>query len=322
MATVGCLLVLSSLGLRPASLRMSPRLACSGRVRRVALRSAATMMSTEPAKGAGAALTSFREDLPLATKEKMFIDSIASFYNDEAPLLSDDDYRALKTDLEFEASKYVTMSRDELKFIIASSRYREGKPIMGDEEYDNLRRQLKKQNSAAVIHDAPTCKVCALWRYALPMRRCSTAPCVGTAQVDTGICKSDAVPDQGKNAILYLPGVLGAAVIWTELLFWTLRWDPLFSVIIGSPFIYVLGSIITTKILFQNPLVVSTTCPNCSSVINLYFGDVLNVDSDNVMATEHECPVCKAKLRGNRENMIVETVDSKGAAPTGTVPVS
>lgn len=133
------------------------------------------------------------------------------------------------------------------------------------------------------------------------------------AQVDTGLCKSDATPDQGKNAILYLPGALASTLLWSEALFWTKGLDPLFSIILGSPIIYLLARLITEKILFQNPLVVSATCPNCSSVINLYFGDVLGVDNNNIMQTEHDCPVCKAKLRGNRENMIVETVEPKGA---------
>jgi hypothetical protein len=126
--------------------------------------------------------------------------------------------------------------------------------------------------------------------------------------VDTGVCKSDAVPDDGKNAILYAPGTIAATVLWTELLYWTKRMDPFIAALLGLPIIYVLARLVTEKILFQNPLVVSTTCPNCSSVVNLYFGDVLGVDSTNIMATEHECPACKTTLRGNRETMVVETV--------------
>jgi hypothetical protein len=109
------------------------------------------------------------KDLPLAAKERMFIESIAAFYNDDAPMLSDDDYARLKLDLEFEASKYVTMSSDELKFVIASQRYREGSPIMDDAAYDELRKRLKAQNSAAVIHEAPTCKVRRASRRSRPV---------------------------------------------------------------------------------------------------------------------------------------------------------
>mmetsp|Transcript_8167 Transcript_8167/g.22461 ORF Transcript_8167/g.22461 Transcript_8167/m.22461 type:complete len:294 (-) Transcript_8167:283-1164(-) len=222
-------------------------------------------------------------ELPLVAKEKLFLDSIAAFYNDESAVLGDDAYERLKLDLEFSASKYVTMSKDELKFVIASSRYREGKPIMSDDEYDMLRKELKKKNSAAVIHDAPTCKV------------------------DSGICKSDCSPDQGKNAILYLPGTLAATVLWTELLYWTQRMDPFIAAVLGSPLIYVAARLVTEKILFQNPLIVTTTCPNCQSVVNLYFGDVLGVNNENMMATVHDCPVCKTTLKGNRETMVVET---------------
>mmetsp|Transcript_7541 Transcript_7541/g.25638 ORF Transcript_7541/g.25638 Transcript_7541/m.25638 type:complete len:293 (+) Transcript_7541:29-907(+) len=241
-------------------------------------------------EGDGSAVATYMDkgkDIPTSAKEKLFLDSIACFYNDEKPLLSDSDYEQLKMDLEFEASKYVTMSRDELKFVIASTRYREGKPIMSDVEYDELRTRLKKANSPAVVHEAPTCKV------------------------DTGICKSDAVPDNGKNLVLYIPGTLASTLLVVEALFWLKGFDPLLSTILGSPLIFLLSRLITNKILFQNPLVVSTICPNCSSVINLYFGDVLGVDNTNVMSTEHDCPVCKTKLKGNRETMLVETVVPK-----------
>ncbi|KAG8464301.1 hypothetical protein KFE25_003364 [Diacronema lutheri] len=255
-----------------------------------------TRMSTEldQAVDAGAGTRTFSpersEKLPLPAKERLWLESIAAYYNDEKPLLSDEDYARLKLDLEFEASKYVTMSAEELKFVIASSRYREGKPIMSDVEYDTLRKKLKNQNSAAAIHEAPTCRV------------------------DTGVCKSDAVPDQGKNAVLYLPGTVAATVLWTEALYWTQRMDPLIAAILGSPLIYLIARLITEKILFQNPLIVSATCPNCQSVINLYFGDVLGVDNQNVQQTEHDCPVCKTKLRGSRDTMIVQTVEEKRPA--------
>mmetsp|Transcript_49598 Transcript_49598/g.113588 ORF Transcript_49598/g.113588 Transcript_49598/m.113588 type:complete len:90 (-) Transcript_49598:247-516(-) len=87
--------------------------------------------------------------------------------------------------------------------------------------------------------------------------------------------------------------------------------DPLIAAILGAPIIYLAARLITEKILFQNPLVVSATCPNCQSMVNLYFGDVLGVDNENMQQTEHECPVCKTKLRGNRETMVIETVESK-----------
>lgn len=296
-----------------------------------------TRMSTEldQAVDAGAGTRTFSpersEKLPLPAKERLWLESIAAYYNDEKPLLSDEDYARLKLDLEFEASKYVTMSAEELKFVIASSRYREGKPIMSDVEYDTLRKKLKNQNSAAAIHEAPTCRV-RRWRRARVARgtrgaralerrrsRARARPpaavgAVPAAQVDTGVCKSDAVPDQGKNAVLYLPGTVAATVLWTEALYWTQRMDPLIAAILGSPLIYLIARLITEKILFQNPLIVSATCPNCQSVINLYFGDVLGVDNQNVQQTEHDCPVCKTKLRGSRDTMIVQTVEEKRPA--------
>lgn len=299
------------IGLRPLAAVPATRYLAASRARGI-------RCSTDVEPTAASSFTAASsEKLPLAAKERLWLESIAAYYNDEKSILSDDDYARLKLDLEFEASKYVTMSSEELKFVIASERYREGKPIMNDVDYDELRKRLKGQNSAAVIHDAPQCKVCPRrrararvesWAHAdrlPPPGPCLPAP---AAQVDTGECKSDAVVDQGKNAILYAPGTIAATVLWTESLYWTKRMDPLIAAILGAPIIYLLARLITEKILFQNPLVVSATCPNCSSVINLYFGDVLNVDNANIKETQCDCPVCKTALVANRDTMIVQTV--------------
>ena len=162
------IVAMCALGARAFTVR--PRVVVPARVAAISRVSAVTL-STEVSEQqpSMSTYTEAGKELPLAAKERLFIESIACFYNDEKPMLSNDDYERLKLDLEFEASKYVTMSSEELKFVIASSRYREGKPIMADDAYDALRKKLKAMNSMAVIHDAPTCTV-------RPARRATVAP--------------------------------------------------------------------------------------------------------------------------------------------------
>ena len=43
--------------------------------------------------------------------------------------------------------------------MIANKRYRMGKPILSDDEYDMLRKKLKGEGSVVALHDEATCKL-------------------------------------------------------------------------------------------------------------------------------------------------------------------
>ena len=128
------------------------------------------------------------------------------------------------------------------------------RPILSDEEYNALRSKLKAVNSPALVHDAPSCKIS-----------------------DDGkqICKSDLTPDDGKNALLYTPALVLTALLVNEYCFWANHWDPLLSLIVGSPVIAGVTYILTNFIYFQKPFITKTQCPKCTTPQNIYFGDVL-----------------------------------------------
>jgi hypothetical protein len=128
------------------------------------------------------------------------------------------------------------------------------RPILSDEEYNSLRSKLKAINSPALVHDAPSCKIS-----------------------DDGkqICKSDLTPDDGKNALLYTPALVLTALLVNEYCFWANHWDPLLSLIVGSPVIAGVTYILTNYIYFQKPFITKTQCPKCTTPQNIYFGDVL-----------------------------------------------
>ena len=139
-------------------------------------------------------VTGERTAIALDEKEKLYLECLDAFYNENGKaLLSDEEYDKLKLDLDFDGSKVAVFSADEIKFVLANKRFKMGKAIMNDAEYDSLRKKLKDAGSLVVIHDAAKCSV------------------------DDGICKTDLVVDAGKTRLLYFPGTAGGLILSCEL---------------------------------------------------------------------------------------------------------
>jgi hypothetical protein len=66
--------------------------------------------------------TGERKIIGFAEKEKLYLDCLDAYYNDMKPVLSDEQYQQLKSDLEFEGSKLTAFSSDEIKFLVANKR--------------------------------------------------------------------------------------------------------------------------------------------------------------------------------------------------------
>merc|ERR1719181_1945304 len=95
-------------------------------------------VETDPVTGESKALT-------LNEKEKLYLECLDAFYNEDGKqLLSNDEYEQLKLDLDFDGSKVATYSKDEIRFVIANKRYKMGAPVLADGEYDALRTKLRE----------------------------------------------------------------------------------------------------------------------------------------------------------------------------------
>ena len=212
-----------------------------------------------------------------------------------------------------------TLSKDEIRFVLANKRYSMGKPIMSDSEYDTMRKKLKEQGSPVVLHDAASCSI-------------------------DGICKLDIKEDSAKQRLLYLPGTIGSVILLCEIFFWTLHTDPILSIILAAIPSYckrrrtprpaaplarprlrpratraarpavcavglfasnltlppasiphpplptppppaVGGVYFTENIFAQKPLVTVGSCPeaDCGQVQNYFFGDLFNVMGDGII---------------------------------------
>ncbi|KAL1498947.1 hypothetical protein AB1Y20_013468 [Prymnesium parvum] len=241
--------------------------------------------------------TGQRQPISFQEKEKLYLECLDAFYNEGGKqLLPDDEYEQLKNDLNFEGSTISTLSKDEIRFVLANKRYKMGKPILSDAEYNQLRATLKEGGSPVVLHEAPSCDL-------------------------DGICKVDLRVDEAKQRLLYLPGTLGSVFVLCELFFWTLHTDPLLSVILAAVPSYFIGVWFTENIFCQKPLVTVAACPECNYLVNAYFGDVFNVQKEGIIpgpptgnTLELSCPNCKSELVADREKMIISTTVAKGAA--------
>merc|ERR1719408_1167213 len=104
--------------------------------------------------------TGEQQSISFADKEKLYLECLDAFYNEGGKqILPDDEYETLKTDLNFEGSVIATLSKDEIRFVLANKRYSMGKAILSDAEYDKLRLQLKELGSPVILHEAPSCSI-------------------------------------------------------------------------------------------------------------------------------------------------------------------
>jgi len=249
-------------------------------------------VETDPVTGESKALS-------LDEKEKLYLECLDAYYNEDGKqLLNDEEYEKLKLDLDFDGSRVATFSADEIKFVIANKRFKMGKPVLNDVEYDALRLKLKGLGSPVIIHEGAKCSV------------------------DEGICKSDLSIDTGKTRLLYIPGVVGGSILFTELSFWTLHTDPIIGIVLGAIPAYFFGIWFTENVFAQNPIVTQCSCPNCGTLNTIFFGDLFGVMTDglagppapgfaNKATVELKCSNCKSDLTANRDEMIVTTTLAK-----------
>ena len=135
-------------------------------------------------RGSGAVLTLLKPCAPqvltLLEKERLYLESCAVWNVEQTKIISDEDYETLKEDLEYEGSEVILMTREEIKYLVASMRYNQGKPIMEDAEYNALQTKLRKQGSLAVKHESASCKILDDGKKAVSPVCISVCACVYT----------------------------------------------------------------------------------------------------------------------------------------------
>eukprot|EP00850_Spirogloea_muscicola_P011655 SM000073S21431 [mRNA] locus=s73:258936:261961:+ [translate_table: standard] len=213
--------------------------------------------------------------------EQDFLDALRSYYFDEEPMMSNEEFDNLKEELMWNGSGVVMLSTEEMKFMEASLAYHAGKSIMSDEEYDSLKRRLKKASS----------------RVAVEGPRCS----LRSRQV-----VSDLQLDYLRMTLLQVPAVIATLTLvfflddltgfeLTYLLELPEPYSFLFTWFIVLPFTYFVASRLTNY-LVKDFLILTGPCPECSHENRSFFGTILTIKNDQTV-NDVKCEKCGTALK-------------------------
>jgi len=225
--------------------------------------------------------------LTMAEKERIFLDSLQSYYISGRQLLKDDEFDLLKEDLSWNGSKLVQMNRNEAKYLSAMEAFNKGETIMSDEEFDTLKATLKEEKSQFAVSKEPKC------------------------YIDTGICTATWQVDQFRSNLLYLPVGLTLSVLWVGLSFEIIepfiRINPLLLFALGAFPITLITKGATEDYIFVRNKIAYGPCPSCSAEGRVYFGDVFSVPGFGDIAST-KCVTCKAKYDVQRGSLRASTL--------------
>lgn len=222
--------------------------------------------------------------LTLEEKERIFLDSLQSYYLKGQQMLSDEEFDLLKADLQWSGSSKVNVNRKEAKYIAAMQAYLKGEPMLSDEEFDTLKRELKEDGSQFAVSTEPKC------------------------YISTGICTVTWTEDSFRQNLLYLPVGAIATLLWLglgyEVLGSVVKINPLVLLLFGAYPIYTATENLTNSFIFQDAKVARGPCPSCEAPQRVYFGNILGVEGfDDVSQTK--CTNCKTVFQVQRDRKSV-----------------
>lgn len=239
----------------------------------------------------------------LGELEQDFLEALQSFYYDEKPIMSNEEFDNLKEELLWEGSSVVILSSDEQKFMEASLAYASGKPNMTDAEYDALKMKLKKAGSKVAI-EGPRCSLRSKKVY------------------------SDCTVDYFKMFLLNVPAALIALTLVFFLddltgfeITYLLELPEPYSFIVTwfvvLPVTYLIAQSITNAIL-KDFLILKGPCPNCGQLNNSFFGTILTIPSGGDV-NEVKCEKCSSTMTFDLNTRLItlESTALEGKASKG-----
>lgn len=237
----------------------------------------------------------------LGELERDFLDALQSFYYDNKPIMSNEEFDHLKEELQWEGSSVVILNSDEQRFMEASLSYAAGKPNISDADYDALKLKLKKLGSKVVI-EGPRCSLRSRKVY------------------------SDSTVDYLKMFLLNVPAALIALTLVFFLddltgfkITYLLELPEPYSFIVTwfvvLPITYFVAQSITNVIL-KDFLILKGPCPNCGTSSNSFFGVILTVPSEG-NANIVKCEKCRSTLKFDLNTRLItlEGTPSEGKKP-------
>lgn len=225
----------------------------------------------------------------LGEKEQEYLDAQRAFYYDGKPTMSDEEFENLEQELLWQGSRVAVLSSTEQRFMEASRAHAEGKPILDDKAYDDLKKQLRRDRST-VVAQGPRCSIRTKNMY------------------------SDISVDYVKMTLLNLPSVLLVLGLLfsvdditgfeiTKAIELPQPWGSIFLWAVVLPSIFLLANALT-GLAFKDALIMKGTCPKCGTGNFTYFGDILTVSGNRDEATI-KCSECKSNLKFKAEDRML-----------------
>merc|ERR1712100_287155 len=254
------------------------------------------------------------ETCSLADLEILYVDALWNYYNDGKFTLSDTQYDRIREELNWQGSGFPTLRRDEIQFVQAAIAYSRGEKIMGDEEYEELKRKIKT--------DGKRRDVTALLLYTKGQQLLDSAQFELMSEemmklgIDVGMkgatCTLSKTPTTLENdtsavakmygALALIPFLIGLApTIFFDIL--GLHVDN--GLALG--FATTLAAILTYKLAeyteLNNAQILTGQCPCCEEPFKQLFSGQNGVEKE----MEYKCKVCGTTCSLNREKKLIVT---------------
>ncbi|KAJ0104524.1 hypothetical protein Patl1_18579 [Pistacia atlantica] len=231
-----------------------------------------------------------QEKKSLGEMEQEFLQALQAFYYEGKAIMSNEEFDILKEELMWEGSSVVMLNLiwfivtmqapDEQKFLEASMAYVSGKPIMSDEEFDQLKIRLKMEGSE-IVAEGPRCSLRSRKVY------------------------SDLTVDYLKMFLLNVPATVVALGLFfflddltgfeiTYLLELPEPFSFIFTWFAAVPLIVYLAQSLT-KLIVKDFLILKGPCPNCGTENLSFFGTILSVSSGGT-SNSVKCSNCGTSL--------------------------
>lgn len=255
------------------------------------------------------------ETCSLADLEILYVDALWNYYNDGKFTLSDGQYDRIREELNWQGSGFPTLRRDEIQFVQAAMAYSRGEKIMGDDEYEDLKRKIK--NEAGKRKD-----VTALLLYTKGQQLLDEAQFELMSEemmklgIDVGMkgatCTLSQTPTTLENdasavakmyaALALVPFLVGLA---PTIVFDVLGLHVPNGLALG--FATTLAAILTYKLAeyteLNNAQILTGQCPCCEEP----FKQLFSGENGGETEMEHKCKVCGTTCSLNREKKLIVT---------------
>lgn len=248
------------------------------------------------------------EGCSLADLEVMYVDALWTYYQKGEFTLTDDQYDRLKDELNWQGSGFPTLKRFEVKFVEASIAYARGEPIVSDEEYEDLKAQVKANGkrsdvTALLLYakgqqllDADQYEALSdeMFKLGIEVGLRGATCTLSTTSDDLRSCPEQVASMYAGLAIIpslicFLPYVVSE---------WIFNGLPAATALLPIAAGVALTAILVRYLNLHNTQIVTGQCPCCESELKqLFAGDEPPATADQ------KCPVCGTSVSMSRTEM-------------------